>query len=405
MEYGNIGNFYIVDPMFRELRNIFPNDCIMTTMQFSDEFCEKYNIQTIPLSIYYDFNSKNNLDSVKNEYNELKASLDFYHSEYVDLIRESDLVIDFSGDIWGDNADYISEDRFMVGLYRDMIAQLLKPTILFSVSPGPFSDDKPIDLIKEVYSSFDLVICREAESYRSLRSKGFDIDKTHVFSCPSFIFSPDSKKVEENRNDVIGMCLCGWNFFDGGYVKWPREESEYNVYVDCVEALLNNSNVNIEFFSHSNGFIIPPATFKLTTGRDFPIIKQLYEILKKRGYSDRVKLIEYPQLPYDIWNRISSYDMLISGRMHGAVAGISQSIPTVIIDYGQGPKANKLKGYAEMAGMSDYLVDPHDSLRLNEVILNCYNNRKDIHNVLNNKMREVKKNSKEQFRMIGELLS
>ena len=32
-------------------------------------------------------------------------------------------------------------------------------------------------------------------------------------------------------------------------------------------------------------------------------------------------------------------------RIHGAVAALSQSVPTVIIDYGHEPKAHKLIGF------------------------------------------------------------
>ena len=42
---------------------------------------------------------------------------------------------------------------------------------------------------------------------------------------------------------------------------------------------------------------------------------------------------------------IKNFDMLVSGRIHGAVAALSQSVPTVIIDYGHEPKAHKLIGF------------------------------------------------------------
>lgn len=32
MEFGNIGNFYIIEPFFEELRRVFPSAQIATTM-------------------------------------------------------------------------------------------------------------------------------------------------------------------------------------------------------------------------------------------------------------------------------------------------------------------------------------------------------------------------------------
>lgn len=45
---------------------------------------------------------------------------------------------------------------------------------------------------------------------------------------------------------------------------------------------------------------------------------------------------------------ISHFDMLVSGRVHAAVAALSQSVPTTIIDYGHEPKAHKLKGLLKL---------------------------------------------------------
>ncbi len=46
MEYGNIGNYYIIEPFFEQLRRVFTNAEFVTTMQFSKKFCDKYGIIT-----------------------------------------------------------------------------------------------------------------------------------------------------------------------------------------------------------------------------------------------------------------------------------------------------------------------------------------------------------------------
>ena len=73
-----------------------------------------------------------------------------------------DLVIDFSGDIWGDNADFLGSDRFYVGLVKDRVAQVFaKKTVMIAGSPGPFSAGKNLEFAKEVYENFDLVTNRK----------------------------------------------------------------------------------------------------------------------------------------------------------------------------------------------------------------------------------------------------
>ena len=118
MEFGNIGNYYIVKPMFEQLRRIFPNAQLVTTMQFSRKFCEMFDIETVPMEMYYDFESEDNLVIAEAEYFAIIERKKI-NSEYVKEVQKADLVIDFSGDIWGDNADFLGKDRFMTGLYKD----------------------------------------------------------------------------------------------------------------------------------------------------------------------------------------------------------------------------------------------------------------------------------------------
>ena len=40
MEFGNIGNYYIIEPFVREIHKNFPNATINTTLQMSDRFCK-----------------------------------------------------------------------------------------------------------------------------------------------------------------------------------------------------------------------------------------------------------------------------------------------------------------------------------------------------------------------------
>ena len=142
MEFGNIGNYYIIEPMIRELHRTFPNSQIKTTFQLSDRFCKSENISCVPIELYYDFNK----DILKDVEMELSIARNFHKSgklisttPYIEEVMNSDLVIDFSGDIWGDNANFLGKNRFLIGLMKDRISQLLgKKTVMIAGSPGPF---------------------------------------------------------------------------------------------------------------------------------------------------------------------------------------------------------------------------------------------------------------------------
>ena len=58
LEFGNIGNYYIIEPFFRELHRVFPHAAIQTTLQMSDEFQSKEQITSVPMDEYYSWTEK-----------------------------------------------------------------------------------------------------------------------------------------------------------------------------------------------------------------------------------------------------------------------------------------------------------------------------------------------------------
>ena len=148
-----------MEPFFRLLHEQFPKAEIKTTFQMSSEFCDRENIQCVPMELYYGWD--NDLEIAKKEIyiteNFIKTKSIQESTPYIDLVKEMDLVIDFSGDIWGDNADFLGSDRFYVGLVKDRVAQVFaKKTVMIAGSPVHLVQGKNLEFAKEVYENFDL---------------------------------------------------------------------------------------------------------------------------------------------------------------------------------------------------------------------------------------------------------
>src|SRR5690606_37612818 len=144
--------------------------------------------------------------------------------------------------------------------------------------------------------------------------------------------------------------------------------------------------------------------FKLKHGRDYPIIKQLQSVVEKRGIAKDVIALDGL---YDTWETkaiIGSMDMLVSGRVHAAVAALSQSVPTVIIDYGHEPKAHKLKGFASVAGVLDYVADPSSKGELTTAIRRCWENVDACREFLSCHMVDVREQAKQHFDLLKNLV-
>ena len=164
LEFGNIGNYYIIEPFFRELHRVFPHAAIQTTFQMSDEFQSKEQITSVPMDEYYSWTEKDlplayKEYAIASVYEQTGTLIDT--TPYIEDVLSSDLVIDFSGDIWGQNADLVGSNRFLIGLLKERCAQLLgKPTAMLAGSPGPFNRDSTLDFAHLVFNNFALVTNR-----------------------------------------------------------------------------------------------------------------------------------------------------------------------------------------------------------------------------------------------------
>jgi len=178
----------------------------------------------------------------------------------------------------GDNADFLGANRFEVGLLKDRVAQLMgKRTVMLAGSPGPFGNQRLKNLAQIVYKSFDLVTNREPLSTALLERQGFDCSNTLSLACPAFLFEPAPRdKIAntleeiwdfggEEKKPVVGFILCGWNFEDGPFDKWPRDGSDYEVFVEAVELISEELGARVCLMSHSNGFRHTSGGFQAET--------------------------------------------------------------------------------------------------------------------------------------------
>lgn len=422
VEYGNIGNYYIVVPLFRKLHEYFPKAEIVTTLQLTDEFCEREKITKLPWEYYYAW--REDSQDTKEALEEL-AIAQIFHStgelvrttKYIKEVMTSDLVINFSGDMWGDNSTGMGENRFLVDLLKFRTAQLLGvKTMMFASSPGPVTERSTLEFAKEVYANLDLVVNREGFSIKILEEEKFDISKTYSCACPSFLFNKECYPVKvddtiirknegiTNKVKNIGFILATYSLPGHSFDDWERCDEDFKDYVELIEYIINEKKERVVLISHSNGFELPP-NFKRTHWRDYKMISQLYEIIKKRNKVD-MNLLHKVDNIYDPWEMhtlIGQLDMLISGRVHGAVAGLEQYVPTLAFDYKNGPLAHKMFGFFDLMGMGDCVI-PRDDFDFIKYFNKMYAHLEEIRERLKINHKEVKDKVELGFKKMKELV-
>jgi colanic acid/amylovoran biosynthesis protein len=419
MEFGNIGNYYIIETSVRELHRVFPGAEIVTTFQLTDEFCQREKISCLPMELFYSW-SENDLN---NSLSELGIA-QIYHdtaklvstTPFIEEVMKSGLVIDFSGEMWGAHAEPVGKNRFLVGLVKDRVAQLLnKPVVLLAGSQGPFTDENTLDFAKLVFKNFKVVANREATSYELLMNNGFDVSNVKNFACPAFLFEPksDSEMSEIYKTEnistplkkTVGYVLCGFNFIEGPYDKQPRRDEEFVSFAETVEFIVNNLGARVVLMSHQNGFLLSP-NFKLINGRDYPIVKQLQSVVQKRGKiknMEDVLCLNVPYTPKETKAIIKQFDMFVSGRVHAFVAAVSQNIPTVLITRGHGGISHRNIGFAKSVGLEGYIADPKSSRDMIQKINNCWFSRDELRDRLKTTIPEVQRIARKCFDAVGEI--
>jgi colanic acid/amylovoran biosynthesis protein len=242
-----------------------------------------------------------------------------------------------------------------------------KKTAMIIGSPGPFSSFWRQWIAKQILPRLSLITNREPLSTSMLSYIGIKGNHIHTTACPSVLFESASEEsmkscedysvIFEDKRPTIGLILCGWNMPKGPYSRWPREDWEFKSFVQLVSHLKRNTNYRICLMSHQNS---TTSAGSLCKGNDHRILEKLIELLGDVYDGEQVFTLKGLYDAAQSKAIIGQFDLLVSGRIHGAVQGLSQCIPAVILDYGHEPKAHKLIGFSMVYDTVNLVVDPRD---------------------------------------------
>lgn len=398
VEYGNIGNYYIVETTVRELHRVFPEAEIVTTFQMTEQFCKNERVTVLPLDLYYSWSDTDLAGAYRDHsiaavYSETARLIE--STPFIKEVLNCDIICDFSGEMWGDHAEPVGEKRFLVHLLKMRTAQLLgKKTVLLAGSQGPFNVvAELLPLAKTVFKDYALVANREAASRDLLEANGFNISRLKSFTDPAFLFEPsdagdvqeiiESERIIVPEKKTVGFIVCGFNMLEGPYDKEPRRDDEFIQFAELVEFLVEQLDLRVFLMSHQNGFVKDPD-LKLIHGRDYPYAKRLTDLVVRRGKvgNDAVRCTERPLTPKQTKAVIGTFDMFISGRIHAFVAAVSQCVPTVIITRGFGGRSHRNIGFARSVGLEEYISDPASAKDMIDKSRRCWERRIEIRRTL-----------------------
>lgn len=412
-----LGNAAILIGLLKTIHKYIPESNVLTKYRLSSEFSETYKINSIPIEPEKGFKFKRIIMTFLNFFSSLiwrvlfqifkKDIKLFRSSKLLDVYYNSDIVIDLSGDTYGDN---IPLRNFIKHSFDILSARLMgKPTVALANSPGPFSGKIKKYIALKVLNNFTVITVREPISAKLLHDMKV---KTPIFitACPAFLLEPASDNrvreimnlegIEKNIKPLVGITLGGYNLYSSPSWDTPKTFKDLDFYIPAIEFLVNELNAQLILIPHV--YRTNPWTGQRIQGPDYVILRELRKKIleKNRSKSQNILLIEGTYSPEEVKGLIGNLDFYITGRLHAGVAALSQSIPTVLLAYG-----HKHFGFAKMLGCDRYVWHPlmgKDKLEL--LVREAWNDRENIRKALSTKISSIKELAEMNVKIIEDIL-
>ncbi|WP_430883947.1 polysaccharide pyruvyl transferase family protein [Fusibacter sp. JL216-2] len=261
-----------------------------------------------------------------------------------------DLIIDING-------DSLTEDYGLLPLIRRLLplnlgSRLGIRTIVMAQTIGPFHTNLGKWLIKRALDRQSVISARENFTYNYLHEIGIETEIQNLADL-AFLQNPEIAKVDEDLEKILlssktkTLAVSISNLMK----KWGDQISgnEGVDFLDCFEKLLEKIILENDY----NIVLIPHVIRPDQDDRETAAI--IFERLSK--YSDKVYFLKENYHSKRLKWIIGKCDILISSRMHAAIAGLSQGVPTICIS--KGVKFKSLVG--ERLNQSDYVLDITES--------------------------------------------
>lgn len=439
-----LGNVAILSGTTKMLEDAIPSINISTNFQLSDTFCEKLGIRSIKDKEMWSFSPLFFLRSIFDLWKcILWRFLSMFGLDIRLLVnnrklreyRSADIILDISADLFSDDFDYIRMLKQSIEILS--IRLLRKPIIIFAQSPGPFRSKFIRHVIKSVFNKTTLITTREEISKDYLQSIG--VSKTPIFAtaCPAFLFEATSKeRVEQifkqegiplDNEPLIGLTFCSFNISINpmriiiqnkwlNTMRYFLPKLFYNLVekrMKSVKFLDTHVATDLRPFAQAINYLVEefhatvlliPHVYESKSSRyhilsDKGLAEKLYE-LTNLDNREKVKVIRKRYNAEDVKELIGKCDIFISGRMHAAIAAMTQNIPTIVIPYG-----HKFYGIMQMVGQQRCICEKTNADYIISKIDYVLREKEEISKQLEAKIPEVKERALLNAKLVDNIIN
>jgi colanic acid/amylovoran biosynthesis protein len=323
------------------------------------------------------------------------------------MYEDYDIVLDLSSDSLNEYYGFVYP---LFSLFQlELLLLCKKKVIVFPASIGPFKNLFMKRLVGRVLSRTDLVIAREQTTLDFLKEVGIPPEKVHFAADLAFLFEPASKIKSKTIADNLGLAHEGRHLISIA----PSSEihrfcfsdisDQKQKYLDYVKLMAELTDYIIEQFD-SDVVFIPHFVFPDEFIKNDKIACQdIYDRISNKGC---VKILMDNYSADEVKGIIGLSDMMVSCRMHAAIASTSSSIPTVALSFGH--KFHSVLG--KMLGQNKCIVKCDSSYcdvlsNLKQTVTYTWANRMLIQIDLNKKSDIIKEKALSSFYKLKEFMN
>lgn len=246
-------------------------------------------------------------------------------AEVRDLVRSADLVVSTGGDNFG--KDYGPFQNHLTPFMEGQ--EVGAETVFLGQSIGPFKSSRAMNLFRRVARRCSLTTCRESLSYDfCLEQVGIPKERTALVGDVAFLLKPVERtrvdeilKAEGVEPDERRIVLS----ISGGISKFSEQsrESHLERWVQIIRRLKAEIDARI--------IIVPHVWNDTHTPKNNDMVTSL--AIKDRLADPDIVLPLQDLNAKEYKGIIGSAEFVVAERMHAAIAGLSQGVPTVAISY------------------------------------------------------------------------
>jgi polysaccharide pyruvyl transferase WcaK-like protein len=298
----------------------------------------------------------------------------FSFNKEINKISKSSIFISTDGDVLGE--DYGLFPLLWRIYYLSLGLIMKKPVFIFSEGTGPFKSKISKTISRVFFKQCTYISVRDEISLKHLINIGLKKEKLILAADSAFLLLPSPKKLDyrDHTRKLIGISVSklvtDFGFNSTNSVKpYDKFTSFIAKLIDWIIAKYDSKIILISHVVQINR-------------DDYKTAKEIFFKVKRK---DHVEIMKKSFDSTEIKKVISYCNLIITSRMHAAIAALSTHVPAIGISY-----SHKMEGIFKRLEIPEYVIDIKKlDWKITKIIQQALSNSENIKNRIKKNMPNI----------------